>query len=160
FDRGIDVVSPETNERVSRVEDERVREINFIKYDRGQGRMLAATSRGLVIFDDQARETVLTRERDGLISDSVAHISLAEAPFEAGRGAGAAASSGPAVVLATAGGLTEILGGRARSINAFHGLSSNHLYCTATAGPRLFVGSLAGLAEIEGLRVVRTYKTS
>jgi ligand-binding sensor domain-containing protein len=64
------------------------------------------------------------------------------------------------MVLATAGGLTEIAGGRARSLTAFHGLSSNHLYTSATAGSRLFVGSLAGLIELEGLRVVRTYKTS
>jgi ligand-binding sensor domain-containing protein len=64
------------------------------------------------------------------------------------------------MVLATAGGLTEIFGERARSITAFHGLASNHLYTSAAVGSRLFVGSLAGLAELEGLRVVRTYKTS
>jgi ligand-binding sensor domain-containing protein len=65
-----------------------------------------------------------------------------------------------ALVLATAGGLTQIVGGRTRSLTAFHGLSSNHLYTSATVGSRLFVGSLAGLVELEGLRVVRTYKTS
>src|SRR4030095_1073577 len=64
------------------------------------------------------------------------------------------------MVLATAGGLTEVLGGRARSITAFHGLASNHLYTSASVGSRLFVGSLAGLAEIDGRRVVRPYKTS
>jgi len=64
------------------------------------------------------------------------------------------------MVLATAGGLTEVIGGRARSITAFHGLASNHLYTATSMGSRLFVGSLAGLAELEGLRVVRTYKTS
>jgi ligand-binding sensor domain-containing protein len=64
------------------------------------------------------------------------------------------------MVLATAGGLTEVAGARARSLTAFHGLASNHLYAAAFGGPKLFVGSLAGLVELEGLRVVRTYKTS
>jgi ligand-binding sensor domain-containing protein len=161
FDRGIDTISPETNERLSRFEDDRVREINFIKHNAGEDQMLAATSRGLVIFDDRLRETVLTREHDRLINDSIAHITLADVPAEVSAGPLAAATRpARAIELATAGGLTEILGGRARSINAFHGLASNHLYCTAAVGPKLFAGSLAGLAEIEGLRVVRTYKTS
>jgi ligand-binding sensor domain-containing protein len=161
FDRGIDILALETNERLSRLEDERVREINFLRYDRGQNQMLAATSRGLVIFDDRERQTVLTHDRDGLINDAIAHVSLAEVPADMGGGpATAIARPEQAMVLATAGGLTEIWGGRARSINAFHGLSSNHLYCTAAAGSKLFVGSLAGLVETEGLRVSRTYKTS
>ena len=58
------------------------------------------------------------------------------------------------------GGLREISDGRARSLTAFHGLASNHLYTSVAVGSRLFVGSLAGLVELEGLRVVRTYKTS
>jgi ligand-binding sensor domain-containing protein len=161
FDRGIDILALETNERLSRLEDERVREINFIRYDRGRNQMLAATSRGLVIFDDRERQTNLTRDRDGLINDSIAHVSLAEVPAEMTTGAVVAlARPEEAMVLATAGGLTEISGGKSRSINAFHGLASNHLYCTATVGSKLFVGSLAGLVETEGLRVSRTYKTS
>jgi ligand-binding sensor domain-containing protein len=63
-------------------------------------------------------------------------------------------------VLATAGGLTQISGGRARSLTAFHGLASNHLYSTAVSGSRLFVGSSAGLVELEGLRVVRAYRAA
>jgi ligand-binding sensor domain-containing protein len=161
FDRGIDILALETNERLSRLEDERVREINFIKYDRAQDQMLVATSRGLVIFDGRERQTVLTHDRDGLISDSIAHVSLAEvAPDITGGPSAAVARPQQAIVLATAGGLTEVSGGKSRSINAFHGLASNHLYCTATSGSRLFVGSLAGLIETEGLRVTRTYKTS
>jgi ligand-binding sensor domain-containing protein len=159
FDRGIDAITLETNERASRFEDDRVREINFIKYNRAEDQMLVATSRGLVIFDDRSRETALTREHDDLISDSVAHVSLVEVPVER-AGSPATAKPETAIVLATAGGLTEIIGGRARSITAFHGLASNHLYATADAGSKLFAGSLAGLVEIEGLRVVRTYKTS
>jgi ligand-binding sensor domain-containing protein len=161
FDRGIDILVLETNERLSRLEDDRVREINFLRYDQGRNEMLAATSRGLAVFDDRERQTILTRDRDGLINDSIAHVSLAEVPAAVTGGPVAAvARPEQAMVLATAGGLTEISGGKSRSINAFHGLASNHLYCTATAGSRLFVGSLAGLVEIEALRVTRVYKTS
>jgi hypothetical protein len=69
-------------------------------------------------------------------------------------------SRGRSIIASTAGGLTEINGGRARSITAFHGLASNHLYSSASVGRRLFAGTLAGLVEVEGLRVTHTYKTS
>ena len=163
FDRGIDVISPETSERLSHIEDDRVREVNFIAFDADGDQVLAATSRGLVAFDGRAKQTVLTRDHGGLINDSVAHVSLASiaSPLSETSGAMPVSMSGSrALVLATAGGLTEIIGGRPRSITAFHGLASNHLYTSASVGSRLFVGSLAGLAELEGLRVVRTYKSS
>ncbi len=164
FDRGIDLISPETSERLSHIEDDRVREINHLAFDRSADRMLAATSRGLVVFGGGLKQTVMTREQGGLINDSVAHVSLADidSALLASTGGSQAVDSarGRAMVLATAGGLTEVIGGRARSITAFHGLASNHLYTSASVGSRLFAGSLAGLAELEGLRVVRTYKTS
>jgi ligand-binding sensor domain-containing protein len=163
FDKGIDTIAPETSERLSHIEDDRVREINCIAFDRDGDQVLVATSRGLVIFDGRAKQTVLTRERNGLINDAIAHVSLASirSPFPETTGTLPVSLSGSrTMVLATAGGLTEIFGERARSITAFHGLASNHLYTSAAVGSRLFVGSLAGLAELEGLRVVRTYKTS
>jgi len=164
FDRGIDLIAPETSERLSHIEDDRVREINHLAFDRNEDRILAATSRGLVVFGGGLKQTVITREQGGLINDSVAHVSLADidSPLMASTGGAPALgrTRGRAMVLATSGGLTEVFGGRARSITAFHGLASNHLYTSASVGSRLFVGSLAGLAELEGLRVVRTYKTS
>jgi ligand-binding sensor domain-containing protein len=163
FDRGIDLIAPETNERLSHIEDDRVREINYLAFDRSEDRMLAATSRGLIVFGGGLKQTVMTREQGGLINDSVAHVTLADIDSLLFASTGAQASDkqrGRALVLATAGGLTEVIGGRSRSITAFHGLASNHLYASASLGSRLFVGSLAGLIELEGLRVVRTYKTS
>jgi ligand-binding sensor domain-containing protein len=163
FDRGIDLIAPETSERLSHIEDERIREINHIAFDGSQDRMLVATSRGLVMLAGGLKQTVMTREQGGLINDSVAHVSFADvdSPLLASTSAPTALGRpGRGLVLATAGGLTQIAGGRARSITAFHGLASNHLYTSAAIGSRLFVGSLAGLAELEGMRVVRTYKTS
>ena len=164
FDRGIDLIAPETSERLSHIEDDRVREINHLVFDRSEDRMLAATSRGLIVLGGGLKQTVMTREQGGLINDSVAHVSFVDIdrPLLASTGATPSMDKvqGRAMVLATAGGLTEVIGGRARSITAFHGLASNHLYTSASVGSRLFVGSLAGLAELEGLRVVRTYKSS
>jgi ligand-binding sensor domain-containing protein len=159
FDRGIDLIDPQSGERLSHLEDDRVREINYLLYDRDQDRTIAATSMGLAILDGRFRQTVLTREQNGLVHNSVAHVLLAS---RAGLGSPAARSgaSGSGMYLVTAGGLTEYDGGRARSLTAFHGLASNHLYASAFRGSQLFIGSLAGLVELEGLRVVRTYKTS
>jgi ligand-binding sensor domain-containing protein len=159
FDRGIDLIATETNERISHVEDDRVREVNFMTFDPGEDRMLAATSRGLVSFDGQLKQSILTREEGGLINDSIAHVSVADVPASI-RGSTDSLNRDGALVVATAGGLTELADGRARSLTAFHGLASNHLYTSAWSGSRLFVGSLAGLVELEGLRVVRSYKTS
>ena len=41
FDRGIDTIAAETSERLSHIEDDRVREVNFILFDREQDRVLA-----------------------------------------------------------------------------------------------------------------------
>lgn len=150
FDSGIDVIAPESGERLLRLEDERVREVNFITFDRANDRALVATSRGLVALDHRLQQSVMTRQQSGLIDDAVAHVALVD---EAG-------GRGSRLILATAGGLTDYSQGRARSITAFHGLASNHLYTSAAVGARLFVGSLAGLIEMEGLRVVRAYKRS
>jgi len=161
FDRGVDVLATETGEKLSHIQDDRVREINFITFDDSEDRLLVATSRGLVILDGHLKQTVLTREQNGLISDAVAHVSIADA-------SSSLASTAPvgigarnrALVLATSAGLTEIAGGRARSITAFHGLASNHLYTSIAVGSQLYLGSLAGLVELDGLRVTQTYKTS
>lgn len=162
FDNGVDVIDTEFGERVSHIEDDRVREVNFVRHDTADGRMLVATSRGLVDFDGGQKQTVLTREKDGIISDAVAHVSFMDSS-EIGAtliASQAGAAAGRAMVLATGGGLTQVVGGRARSLTAFHGLASNYLYTSATIGSRLFVGSSAGLVELEGLRVLRTYKTA
>jgi ligand-binding sensor domain-containing protein len=153
FDRGIDIIAPETRERLSHIEDERVREVNFIAIKKGYDHAFVATSRGLVQLDSRLQQTILTREQNGLIDNAIAHISFADDSLAGTKGAGR-------LVLATSGGLTDITNNRPRSLTAFHGLSSNHLYTSASIGSRLFAGSLAGLVELEGLRVVRTYKTS
>jgi ligand-binding sensor domain-containing protein len=161
FDRGLDSISTDTGERISHLEDERLREVNFLTYDRNQDRVIAATSMGLALLDAGMNQTMLTREQNGLVNNSIAHVAVLDRPVPGPAAADPADRIGlKGLLLATAGGLTELNRGRARSLTAFHGLASNHLYTSATLGSQCFVGSLAGLVELEGLRVVRTYKTS
>ena len=158
FDRGIDVIDPNQPRLITHLEDEVIREINFLQADADGQRMLAATSGGFVVIDQLMRQQRYT-ERDGLISNSVSHLTRVPAsivlprPDERPR-------PGEAFVLATGRGLSIYAENIFRSLNAFHGLASNHLYTSARVGDRLFVGSLNGLNELEGLRVVRTFQTS
>jgi ligand-binding sensor domain-containing protein len=87
----------------------------------------------------------LVGERDGLAGGNVAAIALG-----AGR-------DGTGVAAATSIGLSVVEGPVARSITAFHGLPNNHAYAVAVAGGRTYVGTLGGLAEVEGLRVRRVF---
>jgi ligand-binding sensor domain-containing protein len=158
FDRGIDVVDPSQSRRLSHLEDEVIREINFLQPDANGQRMLVATSSGLVIIDQLMRQQRFS-EKDGLISNLVSHLIEVPAnivlprPDERPR-------PGEALVLTTGRGLSIYAENLFRSLNAFHGLASNHLYTSARVGDKLFVGTLNGLNELEGLRIVRTFQTA
>jgi ligand-binding sensor domain-containing protein len=158
FDHGIDVIDPDHPRLITHIEDEVIREINFLRLDAERRRMLVATSAGLVVIDELMHHQRYT-ESDGLISNSVSHVMEVPAniilprPDERLRQA-------EALVVTTGRGLSVYAEGVFRSLNAFHGLASNHLYTSARVGDRLFVGSLNGLNELEGLRVVRTFQTS
>ena len=147
---------------VAQFKQGRLREVNYIKYDVANDQMLVATSRGVAVFGGSTRSFTsvaaeITKEQNGIVDNSVSHISLMAAnKIEPGK----PGMTGSTMVLATSGGVTEINGGRARSITAFHGLPSKYLYTSAIIGSRIYVGSNAGLVELEGLRVIRTYKMS
>lgn len=158
FDRGIDVVAPDERRRLAHLEDLNIREINHIHPDGLARRMFIATSRGLVTIDETMRQQIYT-EADGLISNAVAHVLPIPAHMIFPRTEHRLVSD-ETIVLATGRGLSIYADNRFRSLNAFHGLASNHLYTSARVGDKLFVGSLNGLNELEGLRVVRTFQTS
>lgn len=158
FDQGIDVMSLDQPHLVTHIENETVREINFLQPSADGQRMLVATSRGLVIIDQLMRQQQFS-EKDGLISNSVSHLIEVPAnivlprPDERPR-------PEEALVLATGRGLSIYAENVFRSLSAFHGLASNHLYTSASVGDKLFVGTLNGLNELEGLRLVRTFQTA
>jgi ligand-binding sensor domain-containing protein len=165
FRRGIDVLSAD-GKKLTHLESEAVREINFLLTDAGAKNraVLAATSQGLVRFDEQFRATSVTKA-DGLPSNSVMHLALADgsqgsAGSEATPGAASSAASFP-VVLATARGLSlGRPGGRLRALTTVQGLPSDQVYTTLFFRGALFAGTLGGLAQIDADRVVRVFKDS
>jgi ligand-binding sensor domain-containing protein len=145
FDGGIDVLDPATGERLERVEDPDLWEVNAILAEPDRERVWVASSVGLATFDN-GRKTRLLGERDGLVGANVAGV--------AGGGPGAD------LAVATNKGVSLFDGTVTRSLTGFHGLPNNHVYAVAAFGGRTYAGTLGGLAEIDGRRVVRTLTTA
>lgn len=147
FDGGVDVLDAESGERLERVEDQEVREVNAISVEQDSGKVWVASSRGVVAFDGGRKSKSIGPEQ-GLAGSSATAVST-------GLGAG-----GQGVAIATNAGVTVSDGRISRTITAFHGLPNNHVYAIASAGGRIYAGTLGGLAEIEGTRVGRTFSVS
>jgi ligand-binding sensor domain-containing protein len=156
FRRGIDVLSTE-GKRIAHLESEAIREINFLLPQSGTGSsVLAATSQGVVRFDEQFRGTS-TGKAEGLPSNSVMHLALAE-------GATSSSTKSPdtagGLVLATGRGLALGQQSQWRALTNVQGLPSDQVYTTLFFKRSLFVGTLGGLAEVDAGKVVRVFKDS
>lgn len=131
FDRGLDLLEIATG-RTRHIENEHVFCINRILADSSTGTVAVATANGLLRFSATgSQQQVLTRA-DGLIADHVTDI----VPYREG------------LAVATPAGLTLLDSSGARSLYAFHGLVSNHVYALAAAGDQLLVGTLGGLSVV------------
>ncbi len=146
FRGGIDVFSPQ-GRRVTHIESEAVREINALVWDGASKRMLAATAQGLIRFDDGFKAERLNTS-DGLLANSVSHV----APFSTKSFAGLA--------LATSRGLSLGEAKRWQALTTVQGLPSNSVYTLLADREFLYAGTLGGLAQIAGGRVVRVFKDS
>jgi hypothetical protein len=144
FDDGVDVLdaSGEVVRHLPEPELARMSSVNALLFDAEARTMLVATSHGLLEVGEAEVRTVTSD--DGLIGDSVTAIGLTPE----GR------------VYATSQGVTLAPreGGAMRSVYAFHGLPSNRIYAVAGRAGRLLVGTLGGLAELEGLRVAQIWR--
>lgn len=147
FDGGIDVLDADTGERVERVEDGDVREVNALTIEAGSDTVWVASSRGVVQFDGGRKSKVIGPEQ-GLAGNSATAVAT---------GIG---TSGRGVAVATNAGLTLTDGDVARTVTAFHGLPNNHVYAVASVGGRTYAGTLGGLAEVEAMKVGRTFSVS
>ncbi len=160
FENGISVVSPTTGEVERNLRDEKIREINALATNSATGDVLAATSAGVIRFDPSLKSKVLDEKSAALVGNSVSHVlPLAGYAVNGPRFQAATTNADPPLVLSTSKGLTVMQSGVSRSLTAFHGLASNYLYCSEMVGGKLYVGSLGGLMEFDGLKVVRTWKT-
>ena len=143
FDRGLDLLSSD-NARVRHVEDEHVFCVNRILAEAKNGTIDVATANGLVRFDRSGAEQQILTRADGLIADHVTDV----ANYQHG------------LALATPAGLTFLDASGARSMYAFHGLVSNHVYSLGVSGDELMAGTLGGLSQLQQGDVRVNYTTS
>ena len=156
FRRGIDVFSGE-GLKLAHLESEAIREINFLLPQTGSGgsHVLAATSQGVMRFDAQFRATSIQKS-DGLPSNSIMHL----AHYERESPPATKSPEMSGLTLATGRGLSLNQSGRWRALTTVQGLPSDQIYTALSFKRSLFVGTLGGLAEVDGGRVVRVFKDS
>jgi ligand-binding sensor domain-containing protein len=143
FDRGLDLLVSDSN-RARHVEDEHVFCVNRILPDAKTGAIDVATANGLVRFDDSGSEQQVLTRADGLIADHVTDV----VSYRGG------------LALATPAGLTFLDASGARSMYAFHGLVSNHVYALGVSGDELMAGTLGGLSLLNKGDVAANFTTA
>ncbi|HET6177374.1 MAG TPA: hypothetical protein VFE61_10605 [Candidatus Sulfotelmatobacter sp.] len=143
FDRGLDLLASD-NSRARHVDDEHVFCVNRILPDSKGGVTDVATANGLVRFDDSGSEQQVLTRADGLIADHVTDVAV----YRNG------------LALATPAGLTFLDATGARSMYAFHGLVSNHVYALGVSGDELLAGTLGGLSLLNKGDVTANFTTA
>jgi ligand-binding sensor domain-containing protein len=143
FDRGLDLLASD-NSRARHVEDEHVFCVNRILPEAKTGSIDVATANGLVRFDDSGSEQQVLTRADGLIADHVTDV----VSYRGG------------LALATPAGLTFLDASGARSMYAFHGLVSNHVYALGVSGDELMAGTLGGLSLLNKGDVAANFTTT
>ncbi|MFN0085535.1 MAG: hypothetical protein ACKVX9_09125 [Blastocatellia bacterium] len=143
FRRGIDLFTSD-GRRIAHLESDAAREINSLVWDDAGKRMLAGTAQGMAQFDESPRPRTITKS-DGLPANSVSHVATLRA------------KGSNALALATSRGLSLIDGERRQALTAAQGLPSSSVYTILPHREFLFAGTLGGLAQIAGGRVVRVF---
>jgi ligand-binding sensor domain-containing protein len=143
FDRGLDLLAADER-RARHVEDEHVFCVNRILADAKAATINVATANGLVRFDESGSEQQVLTRSDGLIADHVTDVAV----YRGG------------LALATPAGLTFLDAAGARSMYAFHGLVSNHVYALGVSGDELMAGTLGGLSQLNQGDVKANYTTA
>ncbi|MCS6884727.1 MAG: hypothetical protein RMM17_02945 [Acidobacteriota bacterium] len=152
FSKGLDIFSGNS---VKHIEDEYVREVNALLWDRESKRMFVATSAGLVIFDEQLQRTLLNQS-DGIISKNIVSIGLISSRVMAAYPDSAARKL---LALSTAAGLSIGQKSGFRNYTTLNGLASSSVYAACEFDNKLYVATLGGLAVFEYGRIVKTYST-
>ncbi len=149
FRNGIDVISAEHG-RVAHLESEFTREINAMVWDDEAKRMVVATAQGLIRFDNSFASQRVSAA-DGLLSNSILGAALVQQKSKAG---------GAKLALATSRGLSLGEAKSWRGLTTVQGLPSNSVYSVLAHREFIYAGTLSGLAQIAGDRVVRVFKDS
>ncbi|MCI0662767.1 MAG: hypothetical protein L0220_17000 [Acidobacteria bacterium] len=146
FRDGIGIFTPD-GRKVSHIASESIREINALVWDREVKRMLAATSQGLVHFDQALGSKRISRT-DGLLSNSISHLALM------------ASNKRARLILATNRGLSLGDGNQWKALTSVNGLPGPVIYTVLPHRESIYTGTLNGLAEINGSQVTRVFKDS
>lgn len=149
FRRGIDVLSSQGTQ-LAHMESETNREINSLVNDQASNTIMAASSAGLLRFDSNLRATEQWSTKEGLLSNSVMQVARWGVEGENARN--------PFLAFATGKGLSLGTRGKLRGLTTVQGLPSNSLYTVLVQGPKIYVGTLGGLAVVEDGRVSRVFK--
>lgn len=155
FRSGIDVCDTDGN-RVAHIENDELREINALVTNHTAHQVYAATAQGVWRFDRAIasfnRATQMTIA-DGLLSNAVMHLAVAETTNEQNHGTDA-----NALFYATSRGVSFGENRNLRALTTVQGLPSNSAYTLLRRGARVYVGTLGGLVLIENGRVVRVFR--
>lgn len=148
FRNGIDVLGP-PGTLLAHLESESIREINSLVEDEVSQKMLAASAAGLLSFDTNLRTSEQLAAADGLLSNSILHVTHLSDNRH---------TDGSTLAFATSKGLSLAVHGKFRGVTTVQGLPSNSLYAVLSQAGKLYVGTLGGLAVVEGGRVTRVFK--
>ncbi len=157
FRNGIDVIAPSgvlagvlagvlDGRRIAHLESD-AHEINALVWDEKSKRMLAATAQGLISFDASFASRRIGAA-DGLLSNSILSAALIQSRDRA------------SLALATSRGLSLGEAKQWRGLTTIQGLPSNSVYSVLSHREFIYAGTLGGLAQIAGGRVVRVFKDS
>lgn len=143
FDEGLQVFSS-TGQPLLRVNDERVFCVNAVWQAAEDSRVWVATANGLAEFDGQVQLRRWMTKKEGLLASHVTSMAGDRERWVAGTPAGLNMQSRE--------GLTGLY--------VLHGLPNNHVYAVAARGSQVLVGTLGGLALLDGGRVMGTWTTA
>lgn len=151
FRNGIDVFTRE-GRRLTHLETAAVREINSLVWDESARQMIAATSQGLVQFNNSMQPRVISKA-DGLLSNSI----LYGAPLQK-----TSSASSANLVLATSRGLMfgQFGDKQWQAMTVVQGLPSNSVYAVLPHRESIYAGTLSGLVQVQAGRLVRVFKDS
>lgn len=144
FENGLDVVDW-VRRKATHQRNEIMFCINHIHSDRKSGMTYVSTANGLGIFNSPSEYRVL-RKKDGLLHNNVSEA-LPETP------------GSQVLYLATAGGLSIVSPEGVRSLYAFHGLPSNHIFSLAPFRRGVILGTLSGLSYVSDAEPPRNFSS-
>ena len=150
FDRGLDILDPQSTKPPEHFEDDVLFCINRIKEDPVTHTVAVGTANGLALFDASGRLNQILDRKHGLIADHVTDLL-----FTHGNESG-----GSSIAVATPAGITFVNGDSPASISAFQGLVNNHVYTLAGDTNHFLAGTLGGFSTLDEHIVHASYSTA